>query len=271
NKNSTDIVAFFFSLEENPDVALRGLPISFHKMLKGDDSMRFVFLTFYVAILYHITKLMKKQNIAMPRYITLSGRGSKILDILASTKTLERLSETIIMKIYDNKDNHGNLTYGEDDLTIETYKKSPKEVTCKGALKMSNTELKNMDDIHFIKSIKQVWSGAKEGMVNEPEVYADIDEDVIKGIKAEVKDFIDFLFSLHRKFNFHDELNISVSKLNDYKKLLSRDIENHLQQGINQYKKDLQGDFERPLEETLFFYHFIPALNKLARFIQTSN
>lgn len=271
NKNSTDIVAFFFSLEENPDVASKGLPISFNKMLKGDDSMRFVFLTFYTAILYYITKLMKNRGIKMPRYITLSGRGSKVLDILASTETLERLSEIIIMKIYNDKDDRGNLTYEEDGLSIKTEKMTPKEVTCKGALKMDESDLKDMDNIRFLKSIKQVWSGVKEGSVDEPGVYADIDEAVISGIKMEVKDFIDFLFSLHREFNFHDELNISISKLNDYEKLLNRDVENHLQQGINQYKKDLHGDLERPLEETLFFYHFIPALNKLASFIQSSN
>jgi hypothetical protein len=144
-------------------------------------------------------------------------------------------------------------------------------VTCKGALGIDKAQLAVMDDIDFLKSIKSVWSGAKEGEAEEPEVYNDIDENVKNAVKAEIEDFIDFLFGLHRDFNFQDELNISVSKLSDYKDLLKKDIGNHIEQGLNIRKKELQGDFERRLEETLFFYHFIPALNKLATAIHQQN
>lgn len=271
SKSSVDLAAFFFSIEENPEVIERNLPISYPKVLKRDDSMRFVFLVFYSAILYHITKLMKKEGITMPRYITLSGRGSKVLDILGSTRRITKLSEVIIKKIYDQKDDNGRVQYADDGLDIITEAKTPKEVTCKGALRMNKSELKSMDDIYFIKSIKRVWSGVKEGEVEEPEVYSDINSETIASIKSEIEDFVDFLFSLHRDFNFQDELNISVSKLSDYKTLLKKDIENHIQQGLNLRKRELQGDFERRLEETLFFYHFVPALAKLAISINEGN
>jgi hypothetical protein len=52
---------------------------------------------------------------------------------------------------------------------------------------------------------------------------------------------------------------------------LKKDIENHIEQGLNIRKKELQGDFERRLEETLFFYHFTPALSKLAIAIHQQN
>jgi hypothetical protein len=57
-KSSIDLAAFFFSIEENPEVLEKGLPISYSNILKRDDSMRFVFLVFYAAILYHITKVL---------------------------------------------------------------------------------------------------------------------------------------------------------------------------------------------------------------------
>jgi hypothetical protein len=271
SKSSVDLAAFFFSIEENPEVLEKGLPISYPNILKRDDSMRFVFLVFYAAILYHTAKILKKQGIAMPRYITLSGRGSKVLDILGSPRQITKLSEVIIKKIYDEKDENGRVQYADDGLNIITEAKTPKEVTCKGALRMDKAELREMDDINFLKEIKEVWSGIKEGEANEPEVYSDINNEVITGVKAEIEDFIDFLFALHRDFNFQDELNISVSKLSDYKNLLKKDIENHIEQGLNIRKKELQGDFERRLEETLFFYHFIPALSKLATAIHQQN
>jgi hypothetical protein len=271
NKNSVDLAAFFFSLEENHEILERGLPISYHKMLKGDDAMRFIFLVFYAAILYHIAKLIKKQGITMPRYITLSGKGSKALGILGSLRRVEKLSEVIIKKVYNEKDENGKMKYAEDGLSIITENLTSKEVTCKGALGIDKAQLAVMDDIDFLKSIKSVWSGAKEGEAEEPEVYNDIDENVKNAVKAEIEDFIDFLFGLHRDFNFQDELNISVSKLSDYKDLLKKDIGNHIEQGLNIRKKELQGDFERRLEETLFFYHFIPALNKLATAIHQQN
>jgi hypothetical protein len=270
-KSSIDLAAFFFSIEENPEVLEKGLPISYSNILKRDDSMRFVFLVFYAAILYHITKVLKKEGIAMPRYITLSGRGSKALDVLGSSTQVTRLSEVIIKKIYDEKDENGRVQYAADGLNIITENITSKEVTCKGALGIDKAQLVVMDDIGFLKSIKSISSGVKEGEATEPEVYSDINNDVIKGVKAEIEDFIDFLFALHRDFNFQDELNISVSKLSDYKDLLKKDIENHIEQGLNIRKKELQGDFERRLEETLFFYHFVPALNKLAIAIHQKN
>jgi hypothetical protein len=271
NKNSVDLAAFFFSLEENHEILERGLPISYHKMLKGDDTMRFVFLVFYTSILYHIAKLIKKRGVAMPRYITFSGKGSKVLGILGSLRRVEKLSEVIIKKVYNEKDKNGRMKYAEDGLSIITENLTSKEVTCKGALGIDKSQLIVMDDIDFLKSIKSVWSGAKEGEVDEPEVYNDINENVKNAVKAEIEDFIDFLFALHRDFNFQDELNISVSKLSDYKDLLKKDIGNHIEQGLSIRKQELQGDFERPLEETLFFYHFIPALNKLATAIHQQN
>lgn len=265
-RNSEDIIAFFFSLEENPEIIKRNLPISFHDMLKNDDEMRIIFLIFYASIIYYLAKQLKGENLKMPRYITLSGRGSKVLDVLtSSTDTLQEFSKTIIKKVY-NEENYEN-----DGLTIITEEKTPKEVTCKGALEMTPEEITQMAQINFIDKIKVVWSGVNDPKL-EPQTYEDINDEVEKGIMEEIKEFINFLFDdLDKEFSFNRYLNVSFDNKINYKEILTRDIENHLLQGLKVKKVELNDNLKQPLEETLFFYHFIPALSKLASEIQRSN
>jgi hypothetical protein len=266
NKNSIEVISALFSIEEFPEIIQRNIPISFHSSLKDDNDLRLVFLVFYTAILYYISKLMIKANMPLPRYITLSGRGSKVLNILGDNNQLKYLSKVILKKIH-------NLENNKDfDLDIITDEINPKEVTCKGALEMSESELKEMEDVHFIKSIKKNWSGMKdEDRLAEPLTYGDINTAVMQSLKKEIEFFTDFVFDLHKDIHFQNELNISISGLSEYKTLLKKDIETHIEEGLNTRKKELQDYFEHSLEEPLFFYHFIPALYKLANAIYKKN
>ena len=81
--DSADLATFFFSLVENEKL---GGSINFSEILMKDDSQKMVFVIFYVAIIYHLAQIMKLKTIKMPRYLSFSGNGSKIIQILTTDK-----------------------------------------------------------------------------------------------------------------------------------------------------------------------------------------
>ena len=153
-QKSIDVIAFYFSLEKNKKIRERDLPISFSKMLKDDDDLRILFVVFFAAIIYHIGQLMKAKGLAMPRHITFSGNGSKILQYITdSVSTLESFSKLILEKIY-------GTTYDSNGLSIHKEMIRPKEATCKGGLMMG-------DDFSFdaVEKIKTTLVGTKNHMM----------------------------------------------------------------------------------------------------------
>ncbi|MEO1436571.1 MAG: hypothetical protein AAFV80_13615, partial [Bacteroidota bacterium] len=133
-QRSSDIISFFFSLENNKGITDKNIKLSFSEMLSDDEDLKIVFLVFYGAIIYHIAKLMKKDGLAMPRYICFGGNGSKIINVVDGSGSklvrLTRLSKLIFEKVYEQKYGQESPT---EDLTLRQVIE-PKELTCKGGL-----------------------------------------------------------------------------------------------------------------------------------------
>ena len=71
-------------------------------MLADDNRGKYVIILFYTAMMYHIANIMKAKGFSMPRHITFSGNGSKVLSILSTNlATLERFTKVIFEKIYN--------------------------------------------------------------------------------------------------------------------------------------------------------------------------
>lgn len=250
---SEDIVAFFFSLENNKQISNGKIPISFTKMLEKDDEMRIVFVVFYVAIVYHIANLMKAKELDMPRYITFSGNGSRVLNVLSSSNsTLENLATLVIQKVYAEE-------YDRDGLNIIREEDKPKEATCKGGLMM---------DEHFdfdeIERIKTTLLGTEEAVLIKNNIrYKDLDEEILGSVAEEYRKFIHFLFDLNKEFNFNGKLEVAVNHLDLYKEELLRNLMQKINDGIEVKRKEMT-DKNKPVEETLFFYALIDSLNSLA-------
>ncbi|HRI33516.1 MAG TPA: toll/interleukin-1 receptor domain-containing protein [Saprospiraceae bacterium] len=262
NENLEDIIAFFFSIESNKKINEldKYAPITFTSLLERDDDMRIVFLVFYGAIIYHIAQLMVAKNIGMPRYITFSGNGSKLLNfITGKRKTLEEFTSIIIEKVYQKP-------YDIDGMNIVRETKMPKQVTCKGGL-MLNEQV----DFESINENKTILVGAGDGRISNRKnsvTYKELDKKVHDEVEQEVKGFIDFFFDLHTSINFMDHFGIPVQHLAFYKKELKRDIQANLIERLQLHLKE-QKDLERMLDETLFFYPLIGSLNHLALEIAT--
>ncbi|NBU48417.1 MAG: hypothetical protein EBS34_13460, partial [Flavobacteriales bacterium] len=89
--SSVELISFFFSLENN--VSLNTVTnLSFSQMLRDDPYMKPVLLLFASAIVYYMAEFMKMANLDSPRYLTLSGTGSKIFNILDGSTTKSQIN-----------------------------------------------------------------------------------------------------------------------------------------------------------------------------------
>lgn len=253
-KDSTDIMAFFFSLAGNRETHS---VIDFGKMLADDKKGKYAIILFYVAIIFHIANIMKAKDYPMPRHITFSGNGSKILSILSTNNsTLERFTKIIFEKIY-------GMAYSADGLTIIRPNDS-KESTCKGGIILDPFR---PQDYSQIKEMKTILLGSDSNTFAENKMsYNDIDDDMVNQIVQTTNDFINFAFGLDKEFSFFQEFDVDRSILEAVKALCFRDVKTYLDNGISIKKKMLESDgADNTIEETMFFYPLVGIINAVVR------
>jgi hypothetical protein len=253
DKNKTeDLNAFFFSIEGNPKIKDKKL-FSYNSLLSNDEDLKILFIYFYTAIIYHIAEVMKNKKVELPKHLIFSGTGSKILSIISpDMKILATLSKKIFEGVY-------NQTFDSDGLTIETEKEMPKEVTCKGGL-MSNTDDLAIDT----KEIKATLTCVESKGIDK--LTYDKLTDATKGdIANYVSDFNSFFLKLNSQYSFTDYFNVSEKSFEIFKEELNKHLRDYLEEGLEYNKKlDEVAADEKEVEETLFFYPLIGAINNLS-------
>ncbi|AUD06008.1 acetate and sugar kinases/Hsc70/actin family protein [Spirosoma pollinicola] len=265
-QRSVDIVAFFFSLKDNQEVQQR-VQIDFNEMLAKDERFKVVFLIFYMALIYHVARIMKAKQQPMPRYIAFSGNGSKVLRILSTKPALlSQLARWVFEKVYETN-------YHEDGLDIVVEQKEPKEATCKGGLKLSSSLKFDREDDgtndEVNDKIKAVLIGTTDDkfvvrMGAQKDTYQKINEDntTLNSVAEEVRAFIELLFKVNDDISLKDKFGIRTGDLETYKRTLLRDMGERVKNGFKDKKS--KSDVTDPIEETLFFYPLIKGLNTLA-------
>jgi len=210
-----------------------------------------------VSIIYHIANIMKAKDFPMPRHITFSGNGSKMLNILTtSNATLENFTKLIFEKVY-------GLKYSVDGLTI-IRPESSKESTCKGGI---IHEPFQPQDYFQLKEMKTVLLGKDSTtFATETMSYDDIDESLKTAVVENTNKFFDFAFSLDKDFSFFDAFEVDKSIMESVKALCARDVKTYLENGISIKEQMLEQDgADNKIEETLFFYPLVGILNALVR------
>ncbi len=250
---SEDICTFFFSLENNLRLNKENIPISFTQSLKDDEEFKIVFLLFYGAIVYHLAKLMKINGIAVPRYITFSGTGSKVLNVLDTNgdmKTLSRFTTLLFSKIYDSQ--------SQESVTLKQHD-TPKEITCKGGL-----VTRGDDDLEITDDMKKVLLGTRDNRMASTLTYASVTDDIEKEAEEEFAAFLDLLFDMDSEFSFNNNFGVIPAQKKWCKEFLKDEAIEFIKLGIKNKQSELENDEDNAVEETLFFYPLVGGLSKLA-------
>lgn len=251
HKNSTDIIAFLFSLITNRKVnGNEELDLMFK--LSQNKKIKYVFILFYSSILYFIAKSMNTKGLKRPLTLAFSGNGSKTLRILsANNNTIGEFAKLIFDSVFKEKGNRLDIIF-EDE---------PKKATCKGGILDPTPQTPN-----DIKAIKFTLIG--DDLDKNPELsdkvkFEQITEDVKEQITDSVIGFVDFLFELHEnndEFLTHS-FGADERIIEQVKEICKDRVE--LIQSLKSALDHKKGN--KVIEETLFFYPLIGVLHKLAQ------
>jgi hypothetical protein len=253
NGKSSDYISFLFSLEKNPD--LKKVDLSFSKILNEDVEMKIVLLLFYVSELYYIANYMKQKGLGSPAFITLSGSGSKAINLIGAKSELEKLA-TIIF----------NDVIGDKEKVCLKQVDNPKEITCKGGLDMRDSDT----DID-VSELKFNFNGSSSLDRLDTSSYDDVDNVVKNDVISFYNDFINYFFALNAKLSFADYFGIDTQKsFSKYKEVLMEKASQDFSTVLSSRRENLAGQDHPDLNDSLFFFPLTGGINRLAYYIATS-
>jgi len=262
-----DFASFFFSLKENEDLTEKGKSIDFNNTLKEDNNQKLVFLLFFSAIIYHTAQVMNAKGLSMPRHITFSGNGSRVIDVLGKKNMLEKIATLIFEKIFDKK--YGNEGMPKK-LEIIPNTSNPKEVTCKGTIHTLDEKIKHVD--------RKVLLGINSNtFANANQTYSDLQKnaDLINLINSQVRLFFTYVFEelLNNEIDLEvgtesiqNALSIPNSAINKAKEIVA----NNEDMNTITKKKIEAKDKTAKIEETLFFFPIPTLLRTISKEIENN-
>ena len=251
NTDNGDIASFFFSLSEHK--MMQNADFSFNSILQKDSSQKLIFILFYTAIIFHTALIVKAKRLPLPRHITFSGNGSRLLTIVGEIEVLEELSKAIFEEVCEKNFNEGGLTIIHNTQT-------PKEVTCKGGIKAANNDYVQLQFNPIV-----LLGTDSNTFVKENETYANIDiVEYSEKAKTEAEKFISFVIEdlLHKKYtkgvvpeSFLKALRLDSQTLHIARNVLKND-DDLKTFTINSVRRKLEKDdaHTTQIEESFFFY-----------------
>lgn len=248
---SADFVSFLYSLEHNAELNKKGISISFSKDLKSDYSMKISLLLFYVAEIYYLAHVLKAKGIGTPAYLTISGTGSKVLELIGEQPELEGIAKIVF-----------NDIIGDNEKVELKRVGNPKEITCKGGLNMKNEDI--IDDTESL-----CYCFAASSKINDMPhaLLGNVDKEAIDQVVAFYEKFVDYFFGLNSKFSFDKKFGINTQRsFPEYRNILLEHAHEDTAAVLDARKAE-RNDPEAELEDSLFFFPLAGGLNRLAYYI----
>lgn len=239
NRHPANMASFLFSLRYNQNLKnVNKNKIDFNELLQDDDQYKIVFVLFYTAILYHIAQIIKLKNLPLPRHISLSGNGSKVIKIISTDCSILSSYTKKIFEIVTEK------SFGSNPLgIIGLDNEGSKESTCKGGILGPEPE-GNMEKQVILKS-------TGDELITDV-VFGSVDEAYKNTVEQSAQKFFEFFFSLCSKYNMKDNFGIKNMSIDIAKRYCNQDLATFINRGLDLQRKDYEDS--DPLRETLFFY-----------------
>lgn len=256
NMRPSNMASFLFGLKDNSlpkNSGINSKAVDFNYLLQEDDNFRIVFIVFYTSIIYHIAMITKALDIDVPRHISFSGNGSKVVRIITTdVKLLSKYTKLIFEKVLGRP-------YGKElDILGLDKDSNPKDSTCKGGILGVENE-DNRD-----KTI--VFKSDCSGIVGDEDTYASISDEYKRNTVKAVNDFFHFVFvEMNKAFNLDTNFGVNSAAFNIARDAARKDLDTYLDKGINQRRDESEANDK--IEETFFFYPIKGAINAMSQAI----
>ena len=253
NYPSVDVIAMLFSLDRWGSQT-EDRKVSFNTKLFEDPDFKIVFLLFYTGIMYHLAQLIRKAGFDVPAYITFTGNGSKILNIIepVGSSKLKDLAYKMFSEVAGNSDFPAP--------EIKRWSRA-KEMTCMGGILYDDSR----EDAGEVRDIIAVYPGGDLSLTfpvsKTPEEEVSLDNLTENDISKMIGEFDRYLSSVLKEKNYlREKFLIDPVKLSGYIEFLRQTMTEDMKLG-KMLRNNAEGG---ELTETLFFYPLIGGLNKLA-------
>lgn len=251
-----NMASFLFSLKDNSYLkSMNKDGIDFNLILNKDENFKIVFIIFYTAILYHIGLIIKYKGYNLPRHISFSGNGSKILNVISTnTQDLADFTKMFLEKITgkEYKSRLELIGLRKDD--------NPKTSTCKGGLFSSSNTLDS--DPSLI--LRADGAGEVESELTLESLAND--KEHLKTIISSAKKFFDFVLNkipIDLQYSYDDHFGVTANSLQIARSLMNEDLDTFLEKGIN-VRMD-EGDSKGRVQETFFFAPIKGVINAISK------
>lgn len=253
NARPSNMASFLFGLKDNTILQKAGInakSIDFNYILQEDENFKIVFIIFYTSIIYHIAQIVKFLGLDVPRHISFSGNGSKVIRVITTdSKLLARYTKIVFEKVLGKP-------YGKELELLGLEKDSnPKESTCKGGIIGTETE-DNRD-----KNI--VFKSDCTGLIAASDTYANVSNECKRKTISAVENFFKFVLEdMNAAFNFDKNFGVKASSIKIAQEITQKDLGTYLDKGISQRREETEAD--DMIEETFFFYPIKGVLNAIS-------
>lgn len=249
-RSSNNIIEALFSLEGIKKLSDEK-KVSFNNILFRNNEFKIVFMLFFAAIMYHVAKLIKKTGKDFPRYITFTGNGSKILNIIDRDSKNNSILCEITQKFFE--------AASGDRLGKPAIKRwlNGKQITCKGGILFSRLENYKPENI---RQLIRVYPGGDLDVISSGQLtdINSIKDTHLNKLTAELNDFLKEFQSL--KPFLKECFDLQPSLTDDCINTIRDSAMEFLKLGILKRRNE-EGD---EINETLFFYPLIGGINKVA-------
>ena len=257
-KKSSDIIAFFYALSGNRYVKKNNITaLDFQDKLSADDSLKCVFVMFYVSLLYFIAKQMKYKKLRKPLTIAFSGTGANSLKVLSTdNNTLHKFAKTIFEDVYGEQ-------YAINEKLDVILEDNPKKATCKGGI-LSHGDI----DLDAMEKLKFNLLGVDDKQTIDNVRYCDVSDDILDKVVCQTEELINYALSQDNLEFYVKYFGINQGKATELKKICQVKLKEYAKSALEDRINELKiwnADVSSKLEETLFFYPVIGMLNNLAR------
>jgi len=254
---SEEINTFLFSIENSP-LTKGNETFSYNKKLGKDSRRKIIFLYFYAAIIYYVSRMMISRKLEKPKSILFSGTGSKVLDIIGNDKQLNSFTRYFIEEVFKSQ-------YDSDGFSIIMERNEPKQITCKGALlQMKDPEgreqVEKINDrvVDKINPIKFNFS-----MISDYKLkYKDMKDPFYRELLIEeVKEFNKMFIEFCSKFNVVDTFLVDSGSFITFKNKVGLHLADYLVDGWAFYNpRSDNSDEEMNIEDAPFFYPIVASI-----------
>ncbi|WP_426491284.1 hypothetical protein [Hymenobacter sp. 102] len=247
---STEIISLLFTYDK----------LKFTETIAGAHNLRIVLLLHYAAIIYYIGQACKVYNLALPRYLAFSGKGSLYLRMLDPDVRLQQLTQ-LTRRILEFSSG-AKMPETSNPYELLKLAPEPKEITAYGAaLWMAENKPDPAD-----QQEGGYFAGYRpqDGKELPKRTLLSEATSLRQGVLDNVHTFLQFMLRNEEVTDIIEKMRIQYDPVVVYDFMHQR-LEDSFDAGIERLAKDLAGKSEnqRKLTQPLFFLPIRDALTQL--------